>query len=204
LVSKIEGSFDITGLAGASVTFSVTLNNKFAYESQSNTISFLPDPNPTRNYEKHIPTWEYIIGFLAGPIIAAVIDIVVSTVTDLVAQAATNSVGASGQNSLAQAGPAVVSWTGLEHFQITDMGLRQHVYLRGTYRPTVNLAVASDALTAPAELSASAAPAAPEESDAADAPDAADESDVSASSDASAASDASAGSDDSAAEEQSS
>jgi hypothetical protein len=185
MVSTIAGYFDITGLAGASVTFTVVLNNKFAYDSKTNAISFLPDPNPIRNSVNHIPTWEWIVAAIGGPIIIAVVDLVIYEVTSALGVAVTNSVGASGQNSLAQAGPAVVSWTGMEHFQITDMGLHQHVYLRGTYRPTVNLAAASDAFVAPESADAADTPTTPDNSDASGEASASDASDGSTEDDAS-------------------
>jgi hypothetical protein len=133
LISKAAGKFDITGLAKAYVTFSMTTTNPMVYDPNTNNISFKADPNPKRNYKKHIPWWEYVVSIIGGAVILAIVDTVISLVTDSISKSVSNSIGSSGKNSISDNGSCIVEWNGLQHFQVKDAGLSTAFYMRGNY-----------------------------------------------------------------------
>jgi hypothetical protein len=133
-VTVTNGSFDITGLLNAYVTYDVTVRNAFHYDTATNTFSFLNDPNPSVNYDKHVPWYDYVFALIGGAIILAIVDTVISLVTDSIADSVSHSTGSGGQNTVAQAGAIVVAWNGLEHIQVQSATLAQAFSLCGQYR----------------------------------------------------------------------
>ncbi|MFB0832764.1 TULIP family P47-like protein [Brevibacillus laterosporus] len=130
VVNSVGGYFDITGLANAYVTYSITSNNEFQF-TKPNTISFLKDPNPTTNYDKHIPWYDWVFGAIGGVIVIAIVDSVIALVTDSLSKSVTNTTFGSVTDILANAAPIVVKWSGVDNIEIEDCGLQQSFYIRG-------------------------------------------------------------------------
>lgn len=128
-----DGSFDITGLTDAYVTFTTSARNEAHFDPDRRTLSFLADPNPHKDYTKHVPTWEYIIGIIGGPIILAIVDIVVDIVTDNVSSSVSESVNTANGVLLSTIASDVVEWPGLSTFDVRDAGLSGALYLRGKF-----------------------------------------------------------------------
>jgi hypothetical protein len=131
LLSVASGSFDITGLTDAYVTFSVTTRNSLTYDTSSQSIQLNGDPSPSRSYDKHVPWWEYVVSGIGGPIIIAVVDIVIATVTNAVASSVGGSLG--GNLSVATMATQTIDFNGLDRFNVKDAGLADGFYMRGHY-----------------------------------------------------------------------
>lgn len=125
--TSASGSFDITGLKDAYVTFSVGTTNKAAFDKSRKVLAFEHDNHPTRQYHKHIPKWEWIVG---GPL-APIVDLVIYIVSKEVPSSVTKAVNAGG--GLAAVATPVINWHGLKHFDVQDAGLSESFYMRGMY-----------------------------------------------------------------------
>ncbi|HYG59005.1 MAG TPA: TULIP family P47-like protein [Symbiobacteriaceae bacterium] len=133
MVTATNGSFDITGLAGAYVTYNVSAQNTFQYNPATNSFTFTRDPNPSVHYDKHIPWYDYVAAVIGGGIILAIVDTVVALVSDSIADSVAHSGGSGGQNVLANASATVVAWNGLQQVQVQKAVLAQAFYLCGAY-----------------------------------------------------------------------
>lgn len=131
--TQASGSFDITGLTDAYVTFSVGANTPLTFDPSTRQIAFTPDPHPSVDYHKHIPWWEYVVAVLGGAIILAIVDSVIAGVTAAVSSSVVGSLNSGGGLTLAAAGPTTVAWEGLENFDVKDAGLSGAFYLRGAF-----------------------------------------------------------------------
>lgn len=128
-----NGSFDITGLTDAYVTFSVDSTNECLFDPATQQVRFAPDPHASHNYDKHIPWWEEALAVLGGPIIVAIVVGVIEGITDSVAASIVGSLNSGGNLSIAAAAPVAVRWQGLEQMHARDAGLSGAFYVRGTY-----------------------------------------------------------------------
>ena len=119
---------DITGLAQAYVTNSVTSNNLAAFDADSRTLSFLNDPNKSTTQDVYIPCWEKVLGALTFGIMNVVIE--------AVSLAIENSVGDLTSSKTAQAlgdvAPGLVSWSGQQSIRVNAGGLADNVYMQGS------------------------------------------------------------------------
>jgi hypothetical protein len=119
---------DITGLAQAYVTNSVTSHNLAAFDAGSRTLSFLSDPNKSVTQDVHIPCWEKALGGLTFGIMNVVIA--------AVGLAIENSVGDLTSSKTAQAlgnvAPGLVSWSGQQSIAVNAGGLADNVYMQGS------------------------------------------------------------------------
>ncbi|WP_251862438.1 TULIP family P47-like protein [Clostridium sp. Marseille-Q2269] len=133
LVSSANGEFDITGLLDAYVTFSTTVKNELQYDTQSNTIKFLKDTNPSNDYDKHVPWYDYLFAAIGGGIIALVVDVATSVITDAISKSVANEQYGTANEKLTSSAPIVVKWNGVNDFLIQDCGLSQSFYARGNF-----------------------------------------------------------------------
>ncbi|TVR09427.1 MAG: hypothetical protein EA385_07185 [Salinarimonadaceae bacterium] len=121
------GTCDITGLADAYISFSVTSQNESSYNAASRTISFLPDPHKSITHSAHIPWWEKVIGvFTAG-----IMNVVIEAVSLAIEDAVSGAVGHTGVSS-AGMGAQLVTWPGQSAVTPTDGGLEENFYFRGS------------------------------------------------------------------------
>lgn len=134
VVNSVDGYFDITGLANAYVTYSIISKNEFQF-NKPDTVSFLNDPNPTTNYEKHIPWYDWVFGAIGGPVIIIIVDSVIALVTDSLSKSVSSSTFGSVTDILAKVAPIVVKWQGVDDIIVEDCGLQQSFYIRGNSKP---------------------------------------------------------------------
>lgn len=123
----VDGSFDITGLAGASCSFEVVLNNTFSFDSQSQSLKFSKDPNPKTTYNKNIPwyDWLAVAPFFLG-LIALILELVTNNVTSTVTDSITSSENAKLSANLNN----TVKWTGYDSTTFTSGELAQALTLK--------------------------------------------------------------------------
>jgi hypothetical protein len=131
LTTTASGKFDITGLANAYVTFSIGSGNPCLYHPDQKTISFEPDHNPTQQYEKHIPWYDWIAAAFGGLIILGVVAGVMYAVTGAVASSVSNAINANGNISIANNAIYNVAWNGLANFDVKEAGLSDAFYMKG-------------------------------------------------------------------------
>ena len=131
LTTSANGNFDITGLANANVTFSIGSNNPCIFHPDQKTISFDADPNPTQNYDKHIPWYDWAGAAIGGPIILGIVAGVMYAVTGAVASSVSSAVNAGGDISIANNAPYNVFWNGLTTFDVKEAGLSDAFYMKG-------------------------------------------------------------------------
>ncbi|MEW7980458.1 MAG: TULIP family P47-like protein [Candidatus Sedimenticola endophacoides] len=130
LKSTSNGDFDITGLAGASVTFTVKSTLNCSYNSANQKLTFSTASHST-DYSKHIPWYDWIAGVIGGEIILGIVDLVVELVTNGIADSLSHSVSAAG--GISTESVEVVSWTGINDLNVAQAGLSQALYVKGTY-----------------------------------------------------------------------
>ncbi|MDX8362984.1 TULIP family P47-like protein [Cytobacillus sp. IB215316] len=142
LISKASGKFAITGLANASVTFTITSKNKCEFNSSEMTINFIKDPKPKVKYSKHIPWYDWVVSSIGGPIVIGIVDLVMATVTNAVSKSVSKSLALHGGTSfLGNLGVDFVTWTGSNNnFVIKDAGLSQSFYIKGDYVDWLDIA----------------------------------------------------------------
>jgi hypothetical protein len=119
---------DITGLAQAYVTNSVTSNNRAAFDTASRTLSFLDDPNKSTTEDSHIPCWEKALGGLTFGIMNVVIEAVSLAIENSVG----NLTSSKTAQSLGSVAPGLVSWSGQRSINVNAGGLADNVYMQGT------------------------------------------------------------------------
>ena len=124
-----DGKFDITGLAGASCSFSVNQHNAFEFDAKTQSFSFLADPKPGTNYHKHIPwyDWVFVAPFLAG-LVALILELVTNAVTSSVTKSISNSENTRISSNLNQ----MVAWSGYNNLEITSGSLNQALTLKSS------------------------------------------------------------------------
>lgn len=130
-VSRMESfvatQTDITGLADAYVTNSVTSNNESRFDVSTLQFSFLPDPNKQVTSNKYIPWWEEFLGVLTLGIMNAVID----GVSLAIENAAAAVVGNDDASAIGSVGPGLVQWHGQQAITVTAGGLVDNIYMQG-------------------------------------------------------------------------
>jgi hypothetical protein len=131
LHTSADGRFDITGLANAYVTFSIGSTNQFVFHPDQKTVSFDADPNPTKDYSKHIPWYDWVGAAIGGLVILGIVAGVMYGVTAAIASSVSSSVNTGGNLSVAQFAPYNVGWNGLTDFDVKDAGLSDAFYMRG-------------------------------------------------------------------------
>jgi len=131
LITNANGRFDITGLANAYVTFNIGSNNPCKFHADQKTLSFDADPNPTQNYDKNIPWYDWIGAALGGPIVIGIVAGVMYAVTGAVASSVSSAVNAGGNISIANNAPYNVAWNGLTTFDVKEAGLSNAFYMKG-------------------------------------------------------------------------
>jgi len=120
------GRCDITGLADAYVTFSVTSSNASKFNPSGPSVSFEKDPDKDVTHSKHIPWWEEFLGVFTLGILNAVVAIVGTGIEDSVASAASETGISAGSM-----GAALVTWPGQGALKFDDGGLLDNFYMRG-------------------------------------------------------------------------
>ena len=130
IITTASGQFDITGLAGAWVSFdNLQVINTITYNTTTNSLQFQLVSETKPSTTKHIP-WEYwllALGALIGLIVLAIINIVVAVIENAV-QAALTGVG---NLSVVGLPTSTASWTGAGSFTISEAGLESALVLRG-------------------------------------------------------------------------
>lgn len=130
VITTASGSFDITGLAGASVDFNnLQVINQLYYDHANKRVAFKLVSHTEPSVDKHIP-WEYYLlalGGLIGLIIRGIIEIVVDVVDNTVQDA----IKGQGSLDVVSIPTSTAVWTGLESFDISEASLEQAFILRG-------------------------------------------------------------------------
>lgn len=124
----VATSTDITGLARAYVTNSVTSNNLSAFDVASRTLSFLKDPNKSTTQDAHIPWWEKWLGALTFGIMNVVIEAVSLAIESSVGDLTSSKTA----QALGQVAPGLVSWSGQQSINVNAGGLADNVYMQGS------------------------------------------------------------------------
>ncbi len=131
LKTAASGSFDITGLANAYVTFDIGSINPCEFHADQKTISFGADPHPSQDYEKHIPWYDWVGAAIGGVVILGVVAGVMYAVTGAIASSVSSAINAGGNISIANYAPYNVAWSGFTSFDVKDAGLSDAFYMRG-------------------------------------------------------------------------
>lgn len=118
---------DITGLAQAYVTNSVTSRNLAAFNAATRTLSFLRDPHTSSTQDPHIPCWEKVLGSLTFGIMNVVIEAVALSIEN----AAGNVTSQKTAQALGDIAPGLVSWNGQNGITVNAGGLAGNVYMQG-------------------------------------------------------------------------
>ncbi|HAP58005.1 MAG TPA: hypothetical protein DCR93_00295 [Cytophagales bacterium] len=121
------GYFDITGLAGASCSFSVTMNNAFSFDATTQEFAFKKDPNPSTSHEKHIPWYDWV---LVAPFFAGLVALILALVTNAVTSSVTSSISGSQNTKLNGGLKKAVSWTGITSTSFDSVELQQAMTLK--------------------------------------------------------------------------
>ncbi|MFS1519411.1 TULIP family P47-like protein [Bacillus sp. SCS-151] len=134
LIFQASGKFNITGLAGANVTFNVSSRSECRYNPAEESVYFVKDQNPSISYKKHIPWYDFALGALGGPVVVAIIDIVIASVTSTISESVRKSLY-SGQTTsfVSDLGVNFITWNGLHDFRAYEAGLSESFYIRGDY-----------------------------------------------------------------------
>lgn len=123
----IYGNFDITGLAGASCSFTVTLNNQFSFDQSKQTFTFEKDSNPSHSYDKHIPWYDWLI---VAPFFAGLVALILELVTNSVVSSVTSSISSAQNAKISSNLNKTVSWTGIENVTFDSAVLSQALCLK--------------------------------------------------------------------------
>lgn len=131
ITTTASGHFDVTGLAGAWVSFdNLQVVNELYYDPGSKTVKYHLVSQTKPSVDKHIP-WEYsllAIGGLIGVITIAIINVVV-VVIDNVVQSALQG---EGDLSVGAIPLQTAVWSGLKAFDVAEAGLEQAFVIRGS------------------------------------------------------------------------
>ncbi|MFS1519398.1 TULIP family P47-like protein [Bacillus sp. SCS-151] len=132
LLFEASGEFSVTGLANASVTFTISSKNKCRFDPIKKEIYFVKDPNPSISYKKHIPWYDYVLGILAGAVPLMIIDIVIDKVTSKVSESVRNSLYSGNATSFVNdLSVNFITWNGLKDLSVEEAGLSESFYIRG-------------------------------------------------------------------------
>ena len=131
LKTSAGGRFDITGLANAYVTFNIGSVNKCVFHPDQKTISFDADPNPTKDYSKHIPWYDWVGAAIGGVVILGIVSGVMYAICGAVASSVSDSINSGGNLSIAKIASFNVNWSGLTNFDVKNAGLSGAFYMRG-------------------------------------------------------------------------
>lgn len=130
VVTTASGKFDVTGLAGAWVSFdNLQVVNELYYDQNAQRVAFRLVSKTQPSVDKHIP-WEYwllALGALIGLIVRGIIEIVVTVVDNAVQDALTGE----GNLSVVSIPPSTAVWTGLSNFTISQADLEEAFVIRG-------------------------------------------------------------------------
>ncbi len=132
ITTQANGSFDITGLSGASVSFSVSTVADCRFDAPSRRLILSPSGSANVNHETDIPWYDYVaalpvlpfMGPIVGGIVVGIVDGVIAGVSAGVAGAGdSNMQSNSGQLALAQWGSAVIEWPGSNQWTVLAAAL---------------------------------------------------------------------------------
>lgn len=111
LVTSVQGGCDITGLAGASVSFSGTKTASTSYDPTTGALS-AATPTGQIDSSKHIPWYDWVFGVLSGGVGIAIIDGVIAAVTDTITTSVGSAVSATVDASITSTVLTVCDWAG--------------------------------------------------------------------------------------------
>ncbi|KAB7732509.1 TULIP family P47-like protein [Rudanella paleaurantiibacter] len=130
IITTASGQFNITGLAGAWVSFdNLQVVNSISYNPATKSIQFQLVSQTSPSTTRHIP-WEYwflALGGLIGLIVIAIINIVVTVIENAVQSALTGA----GNLSVVGLPTSTASWAGAGSFQINQADLESALVIRG-------------------------------------------------------------------------
>lgn len=124
----VATSTDITGLADAYVTNSVTSNNASTFDVSTRTLSFLPDPHMSTTQNSYIPCWEKVLGALT----LGIMNVVIEAISLAIQNSAGGLTSSKTAQSLGNLAPGLVSWSGQQSITINAGGLADNVYMQGS------------------------------------------------------------------------
>ena len=140
LHSAATGSFGLTGLINASVTFSQKRTSSVRFDKASNSLQIEPHgTQPDPQYDKNIPWYNYLVygplAALAAPIAIAVCIGVIDAVIAIVSTAIANSVSTNGGNIDLSDGSALgISWPGFGGWDIQDASLADAFLIKANFK----------------------------------------------------------------------
>lgn len=132
----IEGTFlqcavttrtNITGLASAFITNSVSSRHSTVFDRKTRTFSFQKDPNVVTTQNTHIPWWESVVGVLTLGIMNVVTKAVSLAIEDAVSRMESSKTAAH----FGHVTPGLVSWSGQEDITIVRGGMQNTIYMQG-------------------------------------------------------------------------
>lgn len=126
-----NGQFDVTGLAGASVSFdNLKVVNELTFDQSTQALKFQLVSRQSPSVDKHIP-WEYElmpgISLVIGGVILLVVELVVNAVDSAVQSALTGE----GNLSVVILPLDIAVWTGLSGINVSKAGLEQSLVMSG-------------------------------------------------------------------------
>lgn len=124
----VATSTDITGLAKAYVTNSVTSNNAAVFDPATRSLSFQNDPHMSTTQDSHIPCWEKAIGGLT----LGIMNVVIDAISLAIENSAGSVTDAKTARALGAVAPGLVSWNGRGSIRVNGGGLADNVYMQGS------------------------------------------------------------------------
>jgi hypothetical protein len=118
---------NISGLADAYVTNSVTSKNQANFNCTNCTLSFLADPNMVITKDVNIPWWEKALGALT----LGIMNVVIECVSLAIENAGANITSSQTAQSLGAVAPGLVSWNGQSAVTIDAGGIADNVFMQG-------------------------------------------------------------------------
>lgn len=129
VITRIAGACDITGLAGAYITFSGTETATSNYSPNSQLLTF-GAPTGSITSEKHIAWYDYLFGALSGGLGLVIIDTVITAVTATVTDGVGKAVQQTGTTALGGLVVSMCKWSGSNTTQIAG-GLSSAFWIAG-------------------------------------------------------------------------
>lgn len=124
ITTALSGHFDITGLANAWVGFdNLEVVNELSYDPGSKTIKFRLVSQTEPSFDKHIPWYDELAGFIP--------DLIINAVVVAIDNAVQNALQGEGDLSVDTIPLQTAVWTGLDAFDIAQASLEQAFVIRG-------------------------------------------------------------------------
>ena len=130
IITTGSGSFDITGLHDAYVTFdNLRVVNAVAYNPSTRQLTFSIVSENSPSTSRHIPWYEEAIAWIV-PVIGAIVTIVMNIVVSTIESSVENAVKGTGSLSVGTISLSTAVWAGLDQVDVTEADLADAFVIR--------------------------------------------------------------------------